>query len=191
MEIWRRVPIPEYEEMYMISNLGQVYSVKSGRCLKPKRTRVGYYRIALAHNGKIKNVAIHRLVAMAFIPNPENKPTVNHKNENKTDNRVENLEWMTNAEQNVYGTRIERVKAHTDYKNRGIDYMQVAAKHDYSRQNMCHRRMVDVWTIHGTYLGRFKSQKAAAVFTGVSQGKVSQCVLGQKTSCKGYVFKTV
>ncbi|MCD8094546.1 MAG: HNH endonuclease [Ruminococcus sp.] len=77
-------------------------------------------------NGYRRECSVHRLVALAFIPNPENKPTVNHLNEDKKDNRVENLECATNAEQNVHGTRIECVIAHTDCKNRAIDYAAVA-----------------------------------------------------------------
>ena len=192
MERWRQVPIAEYKDLYEVSDRGRIYSVRSKKCLMPKISKAGYYYITLANHGKFKAMRIHRLVAMAFIPNPENKPTVNHINENKLDNRLENLEWATIAEQNIHGTRIARAVANTDYKNRGIDYKQVAAHHDYLKQNMCGRKKCKVWYISGNepiYMGEFPSQKAAAEFTGVSQGKVSQCCLGQKKTCKGYVFE--
>ena len=78
----------------------------------------GYYRLGLFKDGKKKTFFAHRLVAMAFIPNPYNYPEINHKNEIKTDNRVKNLEWCTKEYNLSYGTRIERVaKAKVKMKN--------------------------------------------------------------------------
>ena len=184
---WRDCAV--FPDCYAVSNNGDVLSKRSGKLLKPKLSKAGYYYVALACRGEIKMMRIHRLVALAFIPNPGNKPTVNHINEVKTDNRVENLEWATVAEQNTHGTRIARAVAHTNYKNREIDYKQVAAHHDYSKPNMCGRKKCKVRDVFGAYIGEFPSQRAAAIFTGVSQGKVSQCVSGQRKSCKGYVFE--
>ena len=189
---WKNVTIKGYENLYKISDSGDVLSVRSGRLLSPKIEKTGYVRVTLSKNGVAKRCAIHRLVALAFIDNPDGKPTVNHKNENKKDNRVENLEWATNAEQNVYGTRIKRAVSHTDYKGRKIDYKAVAEKHNYNNENMCHRMPVSVWRIENGELilfGKYKSQKEASQNTGVSKGKVSQCVSGVKISCKGFVFK--
>lgn len=116
---------------YAVSNLGDVKNVRTGRTLKPKKQADGYLNITICRNGKRKTSGIHRLVAQAFIPNPSNKPTVNHINEVKHDNRVENLEWATHREQNMHGTRRERVKKNTDFKARNIDYAVVASKHNY------------------------------------------------------------
>jgi hypothetical protein len=183
---WRDCAIfPDY---YSVSSDGRVFSKRRGKCLQPKKSRTGYLRVGLACGGKVKMMSIHRLVALAFIPNPENKPTVNHINEIKTDNRVENLEWATNREQNVHGTRLKRAKAHTDYRARNIDYSAVAAKHDYSRQDMCNRKRTAVYK-DGELIGVFDTQKQAADFTQVSRGQVSQCVSGQKKYCKGYTFE--
>ena len=96
-------------ENYEVSNEGQVRNRKTGKVLKPQKNNSGYLLVGLRKNGKQKWYSVHRLVAQAFIPNPHNKPTVNHIDENKENNNVSNLEWMTYAEQNEHGTRIERV----------------------------------------------------------------------------------
>ena len=88
-------------ENYEVSSEGDIRN-KKGKILKPGKNSCGYLYVVLYKNGKRKNFLVHRLVAIAFIPNPENKPTVNHIDENKENNDVSNLEWMTQAEQIEY-----------------------------------------------------------------------------------------
>ena len=82
---------------YSVSNFGRVRNNKTNKILSPRNLR-GYQRVAFYVDGKPADFRIHRLVAKAFIPNPENKPQVNHINGNKSDNHVNNLEWCTNGE---------------------------------------------------------------------------------------------
>ena len=181
--------IPGYEGLYSISDFGRVYSHYSKKILKPLTTHAGYHRVHLAKEGKVFNASIHRLVATAFIPNPGNKPTVNHINEIKTDNRSENLEWATNAEQNVHGTRIQRAVAHTDYKARKIDYSSIAAKHDYCNMNKTQMRPVLQFDKDGIFVAKFDSLSQAARSFGVSGSSMYRYLNGKRRCRDGYKWK--
>ena len=118
-EIWS--DIKEYESWYQISNKGRIRSVDrtvkckdgsirfyKGKVMTCVKDKDGYNCTGLSKNGIIKNYRVHRLVAQAFIPNPENKPQINHKDENPANNHVCNLEWVTNQENVNYGSHNEK-----------------------------------------------------------------------------------
>ena len=105
------LPVVGYEGLYEISNYGRIYSVpnnnKVGGILKDHiDKKTGYHFIILSKNNKTFNTGIHRLVAQAFIPNPENKPTVNHIDGNKSNNNINNLEWATHKEQLIHSFKL-------------------------------------------------------------------------------------
>lgn len=125
MEVWKDVV--GYEGFYQVSNLGQVKSMPrtvhagfgtnhfanhlNGRLLKPGlqgKRNLKYYAVTLSKYGKVKRCLVHRLVAEAFISNPENLPVVNHKDENPLNNVADNLEWCSVYQNNNYGTRKQR-----------------------------------------------------------------------------------
>lgn len=103
-EVWK--DIEGYEGLYQVSSWGRVRSTyRGGRILKSLVTTYGYLRVTLYKSNVGKCQFIHRLVAQAFIPNPQNKPEINHIDENKENNFVDNLEWVTTKENLNYGTR--------------------------------------------------------------------------------------
>lgn len=173
-EIWK--PISGYEGLYEVSNLGNVRSLDY-RCtgktclLMPRENGRGYLRVDLCKDGKQRHFPVHRLVAQAFIPNPLGKPTVNHKNEIKTDNSVDNLEWMTVSENNAYGTHPSRVISNLLNCNNSRKVPLVA------------------FTASGEFVGRFESQKEAAQKLGVNVGNISNVRSGKRSHTQGYVFK--
>lgn len=113
-EIWK--DIKGFEGLYKVSNKGNIYSLYSNKILKWKTNNRGYHSIGLYKNGKVYYRLIHRLVAEHFVPNPNNYPQVNHKDENKSNNCADNLEWCTNHYNALYGTRIERTVNNKSYK---------------------------------------------------------------------------
>jgi len=96
MEIWK--DIPDYEGLYQASNLGNIKSLKKNIILRQNGDNYGYMQVILYNGETRKTGKVHRLVGKAFIENPENKPQINHKDGNKKNNHVSNLEWLTNRE---------------------------------------------------------------------------------------------
>ena len=102
MENWQ--PVKGYDDLYEVSDQGRVKSLKYGKekILKPQKNTHGYLHVKLCKDGQCKTITVHRLVAGAFIQNPNNLETVNHKDENKLNNTANNLEWMSIGDNTIY-----------------------------------------------------------------------------------------
>ncbi len=172
-EIWK--DIEGYEGHYQVSDSGRAKSLKFGkeRILKLCVNTAGYYQVILC-NGTKKGKVIHRLVAKAFIPNPENKRTINHKWGDKKDNRAVALEWATYSENHLHAYR-ELGKKPTWIDNYGKDHNRSKSVAQYSKD--------------GEFIQSFDCQTDAAKKTGISQGSISLACSGrQKITC-GYFWK--
>lgn len=163
--------IEGYEGLYQISNYGRVKSFGNGnsnnskeRILKPQKNSDEHLRVSLYKEGKVKLYFVHRLVAEAFIVNPNNYPIINHKDEDKTNNKVDNLEWCTPKYNNNYGTRNQRITNHPNKSKQvlcvetGVVYPsanEVQRQLGFAQQNIssaCTGRYKQAYGFHWQYV---------------------------------------
>lgn len=149
------VDIIGYEGKYQINKMGAIKSLcRNGakeKILK-SNSSTGYFRCALAKNGITKSYNIHRLVAIQFLPNPDNLPSVDHKNRIKTDNNIENLRWVSQSE-NMYNQQLKGCVCKTKDKSNGKTYEYFRA-HYYTRE--------------GRKSKRFKTEQEAEAFLKIA-----------------------
>ena len=169
-EIWK--DIPGYEGKYQVSNFGRVRSLdriddenhfRKGQIMKTKLLR-GYVRVALRDGKKQKDYQVHRLVALAFIPNPEGFKCVNHKDENKLNNNVDNLEWCTLAYNFNYGTA-------------------------RARQGISYGKPVEQLAVDGLVIASYCSAEVASKLTGMDSSSIHKCCRGKRQSAGGYCWR--
>lgn len=175
-EIWKN--IPGYEGLYQVSTSGRIKSLKRYRTTKSggvcevkerilsSRVCNKYYYITLHKNGVMTTYQVHTLVAKTFIPNPLNYPCVNHKDENKLNNSVENLEWCTSKYNANYGTRNEKI-----------------SKSKFKKIAQC--------DLNGNILYIFYSIKDAALSINKSYRTISNCCRGRQKTAYGYIWKFI
>lgn len=173
-EIWK--DIPGYEGLYQVSNLGNInslkkYNVNTGiyeereKILKKSYDKRGYQTITLINKTKRKTRTVHRIVAEAFIPNPNDLPQVNHKDEDKTNNCADNLEWCDNLYNYNYGTRIERVTAKL-------------------------KKKVKQYSLNGILIAEYDGIRDAAKINGFKASScISECCKGKRKTAYGYIWK--
>lgn len=167
IEIWK--DIPNYEGLYQVSNWGQVKSLsynKTGKekIMKPSKDKNGYLHVNLYKDGKRKSFLVHRLVAMTFIPNLENLPIINHKDEDKQNNHVDNLEFCTHEYNLNYGTRNNRMS-----QAKKIPILQ------YTKQ--------------GVFIREWDSATDVEKELNISQGDISKCCNNNRKSAGKFIWR--
>lgn len=180
-EVWKSVV--GYEDSYQISNFGRVKSLpremwngwnfftSKELILKLQEDYKGYYTIGLAENGNRKTMKVHRLVAQAFIPNPNNLPFINHKDENPKNNNVDNLEWCTPLYNNLYkDAHIRGGLVTRNHKNTSKPIQQLS--------------------LEGVLIKEYPSMQQAQR-EGYNQSSISRCCSGQYSHHKGYKWRYV
>jgi hypothetical protein len=168
-EIWKDVV--EWEGKYQVSNLGRVRK-NTGRILTASATRWGYFVVGLkVKTDKSRVFRIHRLVALAFIPNPEMKATVNHIDGNKLNNCVTNLEWATQRE-NVQHAQVLGLR----YNSRNIP-------------RPYYRKSIEQFDKSGNLVAVHESIAAAAASVGTARANISQAARGTTKTCQQYIWR--
>ena len=172
---WRKVP---GWPCYSVSDLGDVRRDKSGRILAGGKDKDGYRQVILSYKGKRKGIKVHRLIALTFIPNPDNKPMVNHIDGNKTNNCVSNLEWVTNQENQAHywrfidseANRRRRVESHL---NKGL------------LSNNPNAKAVICVELNKTFSTLLEAQQE----TGIKYTDISQVCHNHRKTAGGYHWK--
>ena len=167
MEEWK--DILGYEGLYQVSNIGRVRSNHSGtwKIMKQSIIKMGYKKILLRKNKERKSFFVHRLVATAFITNPDNLPFINHKDENPSNNNVENLEWCTHLYNMTYGTCQERARA----------------------THLERTPSISMYDKEGILKATFNSVVEAEKETGIPHSNIIACCKGRLKTVKGYVWR--
>ncbi len=174
-EIWK--DIKGYEGLYQVSNLGRIKSLSreckhslggnrkvTERIIKLTKDKDGYYKVMLHKNTENKTFRVHRLVAQAFINNPTNAEIVNHKDENPSNNRVDNLEWCNKKYNNTYGTKIKR-------------------------QSKKIKREVYQYDLQGNFINKYNSVKEAGTSLGVNRANIANCCRGLTKTAYGFIWR--
>ena len=163
-EVWR--DIPGYENLYQASNRGRIRSNKT--ILKQSLVR-GYLAVCLCKEKKQKNYYVARLVALTFIPNPNNLPQVNHKDEDKTNNSVENLEWCSAAYNLNYGNHNKKMQQ--------------------SLTNGKTSKPVSQYSLTNSLITTYPSTAEASRQTGISNGCINECLHHKRKTAGGYIWR--
>lgn len=170
MEVWK--DINEYVGLYKVSNTGKIISMKKGKEMTLHVDVYGYPIVTLYKDKKHKTHKVHRLVAIAFIPNPNNYPSVNHKDENKKNNHIDNLEWSSCFYNANYGSR-----------NKNISKTQT--------NRIDQARPVLQFTRSGLLVSEFESVREAERQTGIYRSNIIACCKGNKRhpAAGGFVWR--
>ena len=183
MEVWKSLDFLGYPD-YEVSNFGKVKSLKRNeKILNQGKHKRGYLIVVLSKDNKRKTFTVHRLVCLAFLENPENLPMINHKNEIKTDNHVDNLEFCTAKHNSNYGTCKERMS-----KSLRGRKLSEETKNKISENNP-NRKPILQYTKDNIFIRNWDSAKSASQELKICATSITACCKGKRKSSGGFLWK--
>lgn len=175
------IPVPNYED-YLVYPDGTIFSLKTNKIMKHNTTKRGYKTVELFNKHGSKRLCVHRLVAQAYIPNPDNLPQVNHKDEDPSNNNVGNLEWCTAKYNMNYGNGAKT-------RHLKIDYSTPERKTLAIKNGKMACKPVLQYTLQGEFVRKHESIKMARLYLGVKNSHISECCKGKRKTSDGYMWK--
>lgn len=227
----RWLPIPDYEGLYEVSNLGRIRSlervvlagdrsyVRPGQQIKTRFDELGYERVTLCKGAKTQHYMLHRIVASAFLPNPDNKPHIDHIDGNPSNNRVDNLRWCTpkencnnpitrarvldsrkfGPEHHSYGvpkTAEQRAKMSKTIREKGYTeeellFRSIRCKNARKVKGREHyrARKIEQYTLDGELVRVWDFVEDAARFYGIGHSGITNNLNGRSAKCHGFIWK--
>lgn len=161
--------IKDYDGLYQISNCGRVKSLKRNIILKPSANNKGYLHVILYKNGNSKIGRIHRLVAENFIPNPGNKPQINHIDGHKSNNNVNNLEWVTNSENQKHAFKMGLQTNKGNHNPRA--------------------RKINQYNLNGELIKTWNSYYDITKELGINRSSIWRCCIGKYQKSHNYIWR--
>jgi len=180
-EIWK--DIVGYEGFYQVSNKGNIKSlsrrvredyVRKEVIMRTPKNNKGYFKVPLRINGKSKKIFVHRAIAICFVSNNENKPHVNHINGIKTDNRIENLEWVTHRENMIHAYTTGLQPKIRNIKKGG---------------ESINAKPIEQYDLNGNFIRSFSCAKEAVILFGFNKSGICECARGIRSHHKGFLWK--
>ena len=187
-EEWK--DIEGFEGLYQASNFIKVMNVRTGKILKPDIAN-GYYRVVLCKNGKAKHYLLHRIIAQAFIPNPENLPVVDHINTFRTDCRVENLKWTTHTGNHRNPLSLEHLSNANKGKHHTPEAKEKMRQAKLGKPNTHSFKKIKQLTLNNELIKVWDCIKDACSELNIPPSNISNCLYGKSKSAGGYHWELV
>lgn len=163
------IPIKNYENEYVIDKNSKIYNIKTGKEIKPCLSSNGYMTVSLWKNGKAKSISVHRIVAQTFIPNTNNYSEVNHKDMNKCNNSIENLEWCDRKYNVKYSIHTRKTSMNTNI-------------------HFASKKIIQL-DMNGNKIQKWNSIKEASEFYNIERSGISKCCRKIIRKFKNYIWE--
>lgn len=178
--------IQDWED-YTIDSKGNVFSKRKNKYLKPTVNKYGYCKVTLQKNKYKKIFSVHRLVAQAFIPNPQNKPQVNHIDSNRQNNNINNLEWVTSKENTQHTVKTNRFENMAKVNSKKMKENKIYLL-GYEKANESTKKKVNQYDKNNNFINQYNSISEASRKTNITITSISYACNEKRKTGGGYIW---